>query len=257
MIVRFMSLCTFSLSVSMVSSGASLLYDNGPPAYLDNFDFTNRLQADSFTLTSATTLTNFVFWNYELNPLLVFPAHLVAPPGLDWWIYTNNASGMPGSPLASGSGAEVIASCCQGMISSLPWPIGAGFEVDVTLDSVDLGSGTYWLVLNEPHADASQGGAGDWIDTASSGNGGWQMLDPPNGTWTARSGVQAAPGSPFGTHLAFQLFDGDPFPTPEPAPAALVAVGLGALACISRCIKRGSDCAPGRVRSPGARQGAA
>lgn len=71
-----------------------------------------------------------------------------------------------------------------GLDGSEPFPIGSGYEDDISLGTLNLSAGNYWVVLTD--AIVPRAGAGsEWINSTNSG--GWQMENPPNGTWEMRT----------------------------------------------------------------------
>jgi hypothetical protein len=59
-----------------LSFGGSVVFDNGPLAFQTVYDMKLFVQADSFTLGSSATVTDLVFWNYEIRPDTLHPQPL-------------------------------------------------------------------------------------------------------------------------------------------------------------------------------------
>jgi hypothetical protein len=135
----------------------SVLYNNNGP-YTDTgspyyaygiYDAANGT-TDSFTLTSSGTVigANFVLWTYQVGPF-----GNITTPDTTWDINWSIGTSAFGSDVAAGAGVTPTSSvylnpiylavnCCN---------YSAYYYVDlvtISIPSIDLGAGTYWLTLN-------------------------------------------------------------------------------------------------------------
>jgi hypothetical protein len=180
-------------------AAASVIYDNGGPNRAVTDEATEWVQAEDFSLASATTLVGAHFWTVEFDAW---------DGSLTWYIFANSG-GLPGSALATGNGKNVVKTATGNMILG-----GPQYEYSFDFDApLALAAGTtYWFGL---HLSSDFD-----LDRI-----GWQLTTPGLGA----NGVHSHLGTldnwiNGGGQHAFYLTDTS---TAVPAPSTLVTLGAG------------------------------
>lgn len=185
-----------------------VVYDNGAPDLVDGNEISSHIQAQDFSLTSATTLTAVRFWSIETPP--------VYRNSLTWWIYANDG-GTPGQVLATGT-TSAVTHTGTGRTTDILGTLYSEFVNEFSLPDVSLDAGSYWLGLHNGTPDDISAADMYWETT------------PTNSTVRGREDF--APFSDGFTgndrEHAFQL--SGVTAVPEPGTLALAAGGLLPLA---------------------------
>jgi PEP-CTERM motif len=174
---------------------ATVVY-SAPPDHLNGSDMNNTLVADTFTLPSPVEIYGVRFWAVQ-DDITSYTG------SIDWALYSD-ASGMPGSVLASGTSTpDAVATGVQ--------VVGLNeFVYEFPIDVVLSGSVPYWLALHNGPTSTIPANDMFW-ETSNANSGISQTMD------------LSAPGQPWVdnfTSLAFEL------EAPEPGTWVLVASGL-------------------------------
>lgn len=204
--VRAIILLTVMVAMFAVPASAETLYTNGPTNGTINAAFMSGPYevANSFTLSGASTLTgvNFGVWAYPGD----------TPQTVDWEVGS--------APFGSNPGSGVDASLTNTFLFVTFFSFDV-YDESFDLPSIGLGSGTYWLTLQ--NAVSTNDGALAW--------------DFSNGPSIA---YQTAQGLPF---LTVQLAGSESFqilgtatmsPVPEPGTLTLLGTGLLSLLPLAR-----------------------
>ena len=200
----------------------SVLFTSGPSTYeVDNWDLCGcQPVADTFTLAVDSTVdqASFVVWAFPGDTLLT----------IDWSILSSPLAG--GTTYASG----VAAAAAQTFIESN----SSGYDIDnevVSIPSVSLTAGTYWLELGEntvgsAGAPYEAGGDNDYIWWDENDNPGVQAWDgdPTLPSGFLVSGVDACASASCSETFTISGT------TPEPGTDGLVLGGLLAMSLYVR-----------------------
>ena len=115
---------------------ANQIFNGGDPDFLDGNEMTQWTQANDFTFSQTTDVTDVHVSTIESG---------VWDGTATWFIYSDNG-GKPGSLVATGSAANLVKNNLGA------WPGSPGFTMfsyDFNLDNpVTLPPGTYWLALH-------------------------------------------------------------------------------------------------------------
>lgn len=204
------------LAVGSTASAGPLVYNNGLPNQANGNEMTQWIQAEDFTLTTATTLGDARFWS--VSPAGAYQGSIV------WQIYAN-AGGQPGALLHSGTANPTRTFTGNNLF------FGQEFQNDFALPNISLAAGTYWLGLHNGPLTTTNRLEFYW-ETTNVGGG---------NTGTARGREDVAPfgaGGWFnnGQEHAFQLFA-----TNVPEPMSMVVFGglaVAGLAGVRRRLKK-------------------
>jgi PEP-CTERM motif len=142
-------------------AAATIIYDNGGPNRDATDEVTEWVQAEDFSVASATTLAGAHFWTVEYG----------AWDGtLTWYVFADNG-GLPGSALATGNGINVVKTATGNTVFG-----GPQYEYSFDFDNpLALTGGTaYWFGL---HLSSDFD-----LDRI-----GWQLTLPGLGTYGAHS----------------------------------------------------------------------
>ena len=189
------------LSVATLASAQTVVYDNGPPTYVNGNEMSFWLQAEDFTFVTGNSFNQIRFWDAELGGAYT--------GAFDWWVF-DNSGGTPGTILYSGTTAATRTD-----LGIDPNPLFPQFEIfqnDLFTPSITLGPGTYWLGLHDA-------GTYDFRGIY------WETTNP-NGTATGHESLGGTMNNWFDNSQehAFQLLNTTT--VPEPASMALLATGL-------------------------------
>jgi len=193
---------------------ADILYTDGTPDYLHGDELGFRIEADSFSFSAASTITHVMFQGLSLNP----PANYT---GSVYWFIYSNASGIPGTTLASGFATPPAVD-----IHDFATYSAFQFDFDIAAFPVTAGT-TYWLGLHNgptsPFLPGSQ--AVSW----AAATGGIDPLPSQSYDLSSASPVWGQAANP--DHY-FQLsgISG----VPEPSTWLMVSVGLALATFLKR-----------------------
>jgi hypothetical protein len=168
---------------------------NGPPNQTGGSDLNSFLEADNFTLGSATNIVLVQYWTLQDD--------LTDYAGTTDWGFYQDAVGIPGTLVASGN--TVATGAATGNTT-----FGLNeFEYTFAVN-VPLLAGNYWLALHNGPSSTLPSTTYYWAWSADSGNS--QSLDlSASPAWVGNS-----------SELAFQLSS----PVPEPASIGLCGGAL-------------------------------
>jgi hypothetical protein len=118
---------------------ATTIYNNGAPDQSDGSNITGFVAADDFILDSAVTLTGGTFWSSpNFDP---FTSQFSCTIG---WAIHADRGGTPCTILFSGSDSSpVLTDTGVQIFGTEEW------RIVFSLGSLNLGPGTFWLVLHE------------------------------------------------------------------------------------------------------------
>lgn len=195
---------TFALAVLAISlaAPAATLFDNG--AYNSNGGNAagEGYIGDDFVLNAMSDLTGVRFWTLEGTG-----AYL----GSINWEIRANASNLPGSVVASGTGTTPTRSNVGTALSLTV------YQNDFSINVAGLGAGTYWLTIH------------DGSDTDATFQDYYWAWSDPNTTLTAVEFVIGGAGTwdllTSDSEHAFQILGNDTA-VPEPTAGLLLGVGL-------------------------------
>lgn len=196
------------------SAHAAVVFNNGSPDLVSGVNMNANAVAEDFTLAASTTLTNIRFWS-----LMGTPADYSGTIG---WRILGNASGSPGSAVASGTVSPALSATGGATV------FGAEeYVFDIALSQA-LTAGTYWLELSGLTLDPVDPSDMMWSTTAVGQGAQAKYFDADLAQW-----ISAA------QNLAFVLdgrVDTPPPPpgVPEPTPLALAMLGLAVAGALRR-----------------------
>jgi hypothetical protein len=203
-----LALCAATVTIPATSE-AAIVFDNGPLDTSNGNDATGWVQAENFSLGSATDVVGAAVYMGGFGSVVNYDGNFT------YYLFAD-ASGSPGAILASGSVSPNISD-----LGGLGW-VGGG---DVYLFSFDLNSAfaaaantTYWFGF---HA-SSDFDRDDIYWVLSSGTNSPAGMESDGGTfdnWTT---------SDNGGEHAFFLTDASVGAVPEPATWAMMLLGFGA-----------------------------
>jgi len=196
----FKTISTLIFSLALAGTAeASFIVGNGPPDQSGGSDMNAFLEADNFAILAPTTISQIHFWTDQVDS--------TDYAGSTYWAIYSDASGIPGSPLFSGTPVLTGTDDGAGAFSLE--------QFDYTIPvNITLGVGAYWLVLHNGPTNAIPTTTFYWAwESGVSGNSQSDDLSLPT-SWAANDSA-----------LAFQL-TGDPASAPEPATTCLVGGGL-------------------------------
>jgi hypothetical protein len=217
-----LSAMTAMLAAAMLSTSTlatAQLVTNGAPNNTNGNEFTQWVQAENFTLTSAATIGGIRFWAGSSNSVDPFAGQI-------WWAIASASSpfGSPTAILASGQQAGARTLQGANTFGGSVWQ----HELSV---NVALAAGDYYLLLH--NGPLSQTTRADYY---------WVTTDTPNAPTgiECESGNGAFPGdlatcgwAENGQEHAFELYAATNV-VPEPSTYALMGTGLLSLAGIAR-----------------------
>jgi hypothetical protein len=212
--IRWHFLFVFGLVMAGASQAqAGLLYSSGPPNEEDGNEMTEWIQANSFTLSSAATVSSVEFWSIVNTSAGGYNG------SISWSIYANSG-GAPGATVASGNTSSVSITATGNTVTGL-----TEFDNTFSIGSVSLAAGSYWLGLhNGPLSDQTRDEY-YWEATSSNiGTAGEESIAPFTGGFATNS-----------TWHAFNLFSAT---TTVPEPSSLISAGTAVLAGLGLTIRR-------------------
>ena len=187
-----------ALGIVAQPAAARVLYDDGAPnAERAGVLISYGAVSDSFTLTQSSTLTGVKLWVWN------FPGDTTS--SVDWGI-TPNADDF--SDTASVTPTSTFFTTKNGYDVN---------ELDFSLPDVHLGTGVYYLALQNALANN-----GDEVS--------WDANAGPSDAWWSQSGNISS----FGLSGSFQILG----VVPEPATWAMMLVGFGGLGAAMRSRRR-------------------
>jgi hypothetical protein len=175
-----------------------LVYNNGAPNAQNGNEMTEWIQAEDFTLPTATDITGVRFWGVDVNE--------ASYQGSIVWTLYDNAGANPGAILQRDSVVPT-------RIFDHNTFFGKSYQYDFGTGGVTLGPGTYWLGLhNGP------------LSTTSRDETYWETTNS-NGTSTGHENITPFDDASWFDNRqehAFELFAPH---APEPGSLALLASG--------------------------------
>ena len=188
------------------SSAGVIVYDNGPSANDNGFNFLNPSSADDFVLSANTVVDGVRFWAFS---------DTVADLSTIGWAVMSDGGGHPGAVLFSGlSPSSVVDTGNQVTLN----PLLEIYDVHFSIAPVSLlGGTTYWLAL-----DAGTIFGFDYLDL-----NGWLWTTGVTGNPSMAGGPSSWTTAGFDRDNAFQLEGSQ---VSEPATLLLVGSGLLAVA---------------------------
>ncbi len=133
-------------------------FDNGLPQLAPGNDMSFFIQAEDFSLTSATVLNGVRFWSSEASPSAYRGS-------LTWWIYANNG-GTPGQVLATAT-TSAVTRTDTGRTTFIEGTAFSEVLNEFSLPDVSLASGSYWLGLHNGAPDDISGTDMLWSPAAA------------------------------------------------------------------------------------------
>jgi hypothetical protein len=210
----FALLVVLTCGLPRPATAGTVLYTNGPVDGADNaWDITDYGVADSFSISAPSLVTGVTFYTWDLSEEV--------PDTVDWLI-TLSAFADPSDP------TQTLGSGTAGLTAVYLDTNDDGYDIysnQLSIPSLDLAAGTYWLQLQNA------------TDMAGDGNPlYWDENDGPSQAWNnaygpgpidpdTTLGACASPGDSGDCSESFQI-TGDASGVPEPGSLALVVAGL-------------------------------